>query len=315
MRFSSALTHLTFSATIALLTSISQAAPVTINFNASMSFTGMDSAFGSSTLGQAIDNTYGTGTGTSATSQMTGSMSYNSDIAEYQSITNGSQSIANYLSPITDISFNLWGQTFNADILGVANGKPGFIQTNVSGTTGCIGFTNCTGTPISNGAFVGDNVPTELTSNTGTTTYPQRDNFSVFFGGVTDPTGTDGLSAFIPLVLNTAEGELYIFMFNFVAVSNPNENLWSSAELPGDAKSFDQNHLEVMSIGLIMVGKENGTDNFVASFGNGEVSSYTVTAQPTGTENQVPEPTTALLLVAGFAALKTHSKKSARKTQ
>ena len=98
------------------------AALVTINFQSNVTLAGMEQAFGSSTLGAAIDGVYGSGTGTGANASLTGSVTYDTSTSPYQQLTSGTQNIANYLSPITAISLGLWGSTFDGDISGMAQG-------------------------------------------------------------------------------------------------------------------------------------------------------------------------------------------------
>ncbi|MCA9458745.1 MAG: PEP-CTERM sorting domain-containing protein [Caldilineaceae bacterium] len=283
------------------------AALVTINFQSNVTLAGMEQAFGSSTLGAAIDGVYGSGTGTGANASLTGSVTYDTSTSPYQQLTSGTQNIANYLSPITAISLGLWGSTFDGDISGVA-GLPAAVQTEVSGSTGCVGFTSCSGTPTANVGYVGDDVPTQLITPSGSTTFPDRDNFVVFFGGTADATDTQLNSAFSPYIVNTSEGEIFIWLFGLAAVSNPDEDLWDSAALPADASFFDPDHLEVMNVQFIIAGLANGSDTPVGAIGAGTVSSYSILSSSDPTDpmpptNPVPEPGSALLVSVGLAAI------------
>ncbi|MCB1930723.1 MAG: PEP-CTERM sorting domain-containing protein [Rhodocyclaceae bacterium] len=284
---------------------VANAALVTIDFESTVTFGGMDAAFGGSTIGQVIDGVYGTGTGTGGTAALTGSVTYDTNTVPYQQIASGNQHIANYLSPITAISLALWGTTFDADIGGVAAGTPAIVQTEVSGSVGCVGFLGCTGTLTSNVGFVGDDVPTQLGSPGGSVTFPDRDNFVLFFGGVENAAGTDVISAFNPYVVSTADGDLFIFLFGLAAVSNPDEDLWNSAGLPTDATFFDPDHLEVMNVQFFLYGLPAGGEAPVFALGVGSVSDYSVVTatDPTPPTNPVPEPGSALLVAAGLSAL------------
>lgn len=285
----------------------------TLNFAADFSLD-LTQAMGGTTLGQLVDTTYGAGTGTGPTVAVTGSLTYDPNTPVFQQYQSTGQGNANYLSPITGMTLNFWNTDFDGNISGMAASTDFLLQTDATGSAGCIGpLTACAGTPTANAAFVSDNTQFSVTDINGNQTFESRD--SIVFGLGFSASDTDFISAALPRIYSDADGtQFFIWGFQLTGVGNPNEDLWSSAALPSDASFFDPANLDYVSLNLILVGVPEGDigQAFPLAW-ESNASQFSVTSvDDQGGSGNVPVPA-PLALILGSGMLLTTLRRHAQR--
>lgn len=287
---------------IALAAQSATATPVTIDFTGDFGLDLNRTVYGVN-FGALLDTTYGSGTGTSSTVSVSGSITFDSATAPYQELQGAGQGVANYLAPVTDASLNFWDTPVRADISGLAASTPSIMQTDVNGSRGCLGFgTECRGTSTGNAALVIDDGLVQIVDINGSQTFTSRDSLGFGLGFTTAETGY--FDTYLPSIYQDGMGnDVTVWGMRLSVVGKPGEQLWFSTALPSDPTFFNPENIDYLSISIgLLATPEGNTDNTFFVPLNSIATTYAMTSvddDSTGS-NAVPEPTSlALLMTSG----------------